>query len=341
MIEKEKHVIISPILKIIGDIDKIGHCKLGHLAKAFKYPILHFDEESGLTVKVTEMRSLNTWLIHNLRMPRFYHHNVHLLENGIAMTRDLPVCGKAILCVTDLDHSSPRLMWNPEFRRWSNMRFTKVGSLGTHLEGVILLKLLEQGRALIHAGMVCRNNEAIIIHGLPNRGKTWTVLLLMHEGYNFMSEDVAIISNDGKAYALPFTTSIKDLGEYKQYKQHKLRRTGKRIFFELADRVVVADVCKPKTLVLLERGSNNRLSEVAPEEAARIILATNRLEFNFPNHLLTLYCMAKGSSIYEYLEREKDIIKDFISHVRVFKIEFSEHSARDKAIRRLLIDDKE
>ncbi len=329
----EKHSVISPVVKVTGDIEKVGYVKLGDLQKAAKYDVIRYYETTGITVTVKEESDLNTHLTYLVKEKRWYHRNIHLLENGIAMTRDLPFGMRAILCITDLDTLHPKLTWNRLFRWWSNMRFTKVGLLGSHLESIVALKLIEQNKTLIHAGIVCGKDGGIIVAGLPNRGKTWTILSLIREGYQFLAEDIGIVSSDGTAYAVPFTTSVKDWGEQEKKASSKQKRT----LFDLVGGIVVASSCNAQTLIVLERGNNNRLSEVGREEAVRVILSLNRLEFDFlRNKLLAAYCMVNGLLIDDYVERERAIVEEFVSRVEVFKIEFLCHAARDQILRSLL-----
>lgn len=327
--------VISPILKVSGDIEKIGHCKLGNLSKAHQYSLLRYNEKIGICVHVHEVVDIYSFFTDKLKVWQFYHRNIHILEHGVVMTRNLPFGRQAVLCMMELNSPSPNIVWNPWFRWWSSLKGTRVGPLGVHLESVAALKLIECGKTLIHAGIVCGNEGGVVVAGLPNQGKTWTVLSLVSNGYQFLSEDVGIISREGMAYALPFTTSIKDWPSNRWKKN--LPSTKKAVLIDVVENLNIAESCKVRRLIFLERSASNRYSRVSSEEAARLILSLNRLEFEFPRHtLLFAYCMANGMLIDDYLQHERAIVQDFVSHVEAFKVEFENYDTRDLLIKELV-----
>ncbi|PJE80505.1 hypothetical protein CI610_00473 [invertebrate metagenome] len=77
------------------------------------------------------------------------------------------------------------------------------------LWSVIALCLLKKESSFIHAGVLARNNNAIVLSGTGGCGKTSTVLhLLSHENFEYLSEDFGIVQSDGLAYQCNKSVSL-------------------------------------------------------------------------------------------------------------------------------------
>jgi len=77
------------------------------------------------------------------------------------------------------------------------------------LWSIIAIALLKKNSAFIHAGVLARNNDAIILSGTGGCGKTSTVLdLLENHNFEYLSEDFGIVSSTGNASHCNKTISL-------------------------------------------------------------------------------------------------------------------------------------
>lgn len=66
---------------------------------------------------------------------------------------------------------------------------------------ILELKLLQKGHTMIHAACVEKSGKGVVLIGLPNTGKTFTTIKLVRDyGFNFMSDDMAILGPDTMVY---------------------------------------------------------------------------------------------------------------------------------------------
>lgn len=79
------------------------------------------------------------------------------------------------------------------------------------IRAILLVKLLQKGHTLIHSGGVgYPKDRAILITGLPDTGKTSTVLSLSDgEKVKFMGDDLMIVGENGLAYSFPIGMGVR------------------------------------------------------------------------------------------------------------------------------------
>jgi len=74
---------------------------------------------------------------------------------------------------------------------------------------ILELKLLQKGHTMIHAACVEKSGKGVVLIGLPNTGKTFTTIKLVRDyGFNFMSDDMAILGPDTMVYCFPTPMTI-------------------------------------------------------------------------------------------------------------------------------------
>ncbi|GAF76893.1 unnamed protein product, partial [marine sediment metagenome] len=76
------------------------------------------------------------------------------------------------------------------------------------IEPLMQLFFLRRGFSFIHASTVSKENGYCFC-AFPRTGKTNTVLALMQEGYDFMSDDLSIINKEGMVFPYPCPISVK------------------------------------------------------------------------------------------------------------------------------------
>jgi hypothetical protein len=60
-----------------------------------------------------------------------------------------------------------------------------------------------------HAACLVRDGRGLLISGHPGAGKTTLALHLMESGFDYGSDDITLISPDGRAEGIPFAPAIK------------------------------------------------------------------------------------------------------------------------------------
>jgi len=320
--KKTSGVTVSPVISIVGNFDKVGDFVLGNLTVAAATKGVPFLDEVGVTVEVREVNSPPDYA------PDIRRYNVFKSVNGIVFFRDVPFLGRAFVAYKNLNSNIPVLEWNPLFRWWSNLPVTKVGYIGHHLESIIAFKLLERGMVLMHGSAVSIKDSAILFTGLPNQGKTYTAMELIREGYEFLSEDICILSRSGKVFSVPFTTSLKG-GAHKSPKKTLLD-----IFTDLR----ISPVSKLSKAVVLEKAQESSISRLSLTEAVRKILLINHLEFHYHRNVLlrTYLALHSLSPIHHFMALEEEIIRDAISENQIYLVRFSDHSFRTQLVRQVV-----
>jgi len=319
---KSFDITVSPVIRIIGDFDKIGDFVLGDLRVAAKYKSVTFLDEFGVTVEVHEVN----------RPPEvdanFRRYNTFKTVNGIVFFRNIPFLGKGFLAYKKLNSSLPVLEWNALFRWWSNLPMTKVGSIGRHLESIISLKLLEKDMVLLHGSVVSKNGSAILFTGLPNQGKTYTAIELIKKGYEFLSEDICVLSRLGDAFAVPFTTSLKSADS----------RHQKLTLFEMFRDLKCSPMSKLSMIIILEKSSENLVLHLSIDEAAQKLLSINHLEFYYHINpfLRTYLALHQLPPIHNFMVLEEKIIRDVIMKIPVYLVRFSTHSSRSQIVNQIV-----
>lgn len=203
------------------------------------------------------------------------------------------------------------------------------------------VKLIEEGHALLHASCVSNDVNNLLLPAYPNVGKTLSCLQLLESGYKYLSDDTVRINNGGIAYLTSFPSAV---GYYDFLRFIKPSNIGKLKFakFSLRSRLMqtnklVERMLKPPLIELgkiygtKERTKVNKVCiiEIAPrrvEKISRKLMLEKITKINqyclprvSDNPVIQAYSYFNDSfSPYDIEQKEKENIKDFLSHCDEF-----------------------
>lgn len=169
---------------------------------------------------------------------------------------------------------------------------------GRHLLDIATIRLLQTGFFPIHCAAVSKNGRCLLMFAPPDTGKTFTALTLYDQGFDILTEDMAV--TDGCiAWACPFTGTFYHLMSNTQDPSWRTRLTsmyGKAVnIFPLFARMVRPPVAslwsytngkiEPSSkivgLVFLQRSGTSAIEVLTPAQALRHLKLSNRMEFTY------------------------------------------------------------
>ena len=157
--------------------------------------------------------------------------------------------------------------------------------LPTVMKGQLLSEILGKGgyELALHAGALVHNDRILVLSGMPGAGKTTLTLSLVHAGFGFAGDDVALLDSTGRCTGLPFAPAVKagawpllatncpDLASAPVYR----RPDRRRVRYPVPRAVASSDPRAIGWVVLLRReaGATARLDAVEPAGALRGLLS--------------------------------------------------------------------
>jgi hypothetical protein len=83
--------------------------------------------------------------------------------------------------------------------------------LPTALKGQLLIEVLKQSayEIALHAASLVQDHRMLLVCGSPGAGKTTLTLALVHAGFGFAGDDLALLDSDGRAIGVPFAPAVK------------------------------------------------------------------------------------------------------------------------------------
>lgn len=167
---------------------------------------------------------------------------------------------------TRIDTSAP-------FLRFPPVRY-KVGQLLSRLMLLVLTtKLLARGLGTCHATALSTDGRAHLLFGFSGTGKSTLASLLLDRGFEFLSDDYAIVDPDGTVYCYP------DWHRPRILRPSQLSRYLYQPKPYVRSDVRIRSRARVDTVYILERGPD-RIEDLDPDEAIRRIILLNMEEFS-------------------------------------------------------------
>jgi len=168
--------------------------------------------------------------------------------------------------VTRIETSTP-------FARFQPVRF-KVTQLLSRLALLVLAtKLIPKQRAMCHATCVARDGRAQLLFGYSGTGKSTLAGILLDRGFEFLSDDFAIVGGDGTAYCYP------DWHRPRPLRPSSLSRYVYRPKPYVREDLRIRTQARVDRVYILERGPD-RIVDLDPDEAIRRIMLLNMEEIS-------------------------------------------------------------
>jgi len=192
----------------------------------------------------------------------------------------------------------------------------------TFARNIILKEILQLNSEFIilHAGVVSRDNRAVILSGPPGIGKTTLVTKLLEAGYSFLSDDYCPIHKKTGAVH-PFPRSLWKMPDETEKRSSlsadmppcDLRKKKISINPERLDFPIAMGPCRPACLICLESPSGNhstRHFEIGFKKGGEtafiddldiLIQGTEKLNTcNEDTPLITIQCLLKETDFSEW-----------------------------------------
>jgi hypothetical protein len=217
---------------------------------------------------------------------------------------------------------SPILKVNRLYGRVGRVSVETVFSPGRHLRDLSNIALLDNGYCLMHAAGIWHQGRAALFIGLSNTGKTTLVTdLVRNHGAMFYGDDL-VVTDGANLYACPETGTNVNMRDspsffYSGYQFIKrsipfaenMMPSPSLSFSRFMGQQRQAKSDAVSDIYILQRSSKNKVSALAPEEAARLMYASNQVEFthNTNQALWAGEYLGGGIPMSDCQEKEKEI----------------------------------
>jgi len=167
---------------------------------------------------------------------------------------------------TRIETSAPFLGFQP-------VRFKVVQLLSRLALLVLTTKLLAKGYGMCHATSVAADDRAHLLFGYSGTGKSSLAGILLDRGYEFLSDDYAIVDAGGIVYCYP------DWHRPREVRPSQLSRYVYQPKRYVRPDLKIRAQARVDTVYILERGPD-RIEHLDPDEAIRRILLLNMEELS-------------------------------------------------------------
>jgi len=220
--------------------------------------------------------------------------------------------------------------------------FKKFGKIEVLFNTILLLKFIQKGYALVHSGCVNTFGNCYLISAMRDTGKTSTTLSLFDgKKIKFMSDDLTILREDGKAYSFPREVGISPFtltGNVISYTGGRMKKLIARsqplIFilenffnFELSERkeippeLIEDEGTIEKVFILAGSGGKEGIRKIDNSVAARkILMTTAELLDPFRVYSLNYYSYVFDFDTLKLFNKEKEIIEKAIADAECFEV---------------------
>jgi len=226
------------------------------------------------------------------------------------------------------------------------------------IKAILLLKLIQEGYALLHGGCLNYKGQSILLIAPRDIGKTSTILSLFDgKDFKFMSDDLTIVSKNGKAYSYPervniypYTLTGNLISPY-GYKNPIKRKLSKShflilLFWRLFNKEFSEEREIPQKFisdngriekVFFLSGGGDEIKKINGEEAAKKIISST-LDLINPTkaHLLNFYYYLFSFDVYGLLAKEEEIIEQAIKDAECFEVRTNKVRRYPEMIKKVL-----
>jgi hypothetical protein len=238
--------------------------------------------------------------------------------------------------------------------------FKRFGDMINLFNTVLLFKLIQSGHTFVHSGCVDVEGSCSLIAGMRDTGKTSTVLSLVDGNrWEFMSDDLTIIGEDGSAYNYPTEVGISPYtltGETVSYTGGRLKRwiasrqwlslaVQDVIGYELSERKrvpesAIVDRSNIENVFILGGSGDEGATDIDTERATRrLLMTTTELIDPFRIYSLNYYSFYKDFDVPELFEREQEIIESAIAGTEVHELRANDIEHYADYVREVIGDD--
>jgi hypothetical protein len=224
------------------------------------------------------------------------------------------------------------------------------------LEPFLYYRLPFKGSTLVHGSVVSSNGSGLMFAGGGHIGKTALSLEMVRRGYSYLGDDLAIVSEEGRAFPYPEPIRIQEqhlslfpdlesnltsnMGALEKFLFRRLVRASHGEVLELMPRLPISEVvpgariggtCRLDNTILIRKGviHDPIFEEIDVESTAGALAAELFWEFEAGHwrHNQYIYCpsCAKGT---DFLAEEGEhrvlvtkVITDSLRNSRVFRLQ--------------------
>lgn len=212
------------------------------------------------------------------------------------------------------------------------------------IENIMGWKLLIRNHALVHSSCISEDGKGYLICGWQGAGKTMVALKFAKErGFNFLSDDLTIVSGSGQAYCFPKDIELRSAHNkvFKLSKKMKLKLLLRELMnkspvhipypkrpeaqiSEMVEDSTIEEQCKIHKVIMLQQAQQERIAELNLDEAVRRLILLEEWALTFWVERLFIpyaYCDPKFD-LQNLWKREREILKRALKGVPCYEVRF-------------------
>jgi hypothetical protein len=214
---------------------------------------------------------------------------------------------------------------NKPYYKLAKYKFENVWPPGRHFTSLVIGALLKNNLLPIHSAAISdkKSKEAYLLLGASNTGKSYTTFSALEKGYDYHSEDLAIL-DEHYVYKIPLISAMSDKLPNKnvalRYNLLAAKLIGLNVFLPVLDNnevfrkffkgVDLNSKARISKIFILEKNIGG-VRKISPAEASRKILILNKLEMNYyvDQMLLSYSYFNKDFSVDGLEDAERKLVK--------------------------------
>jgi hypothetical protein len=337
----KEYVIVPELVKIKSNVKYVQYFSLGdYLDNAFFLP----------TKCLTNFEFIvDDNIVKNQKFDQKFHF-FYGEKNGNAIYFERPLLiGQSAKMLVEFFDEKTRITVNNSYIKFVRLKIDNLYPAGVHLNDIVIIGLLKHGFTPLHCSCITKNNVGILISAPPDTGKSLTSFLATERGYNFISEDIAIINKE-TAYPT-ITSTFLHFAPKKSY-SHKLHEFISKLVPILAyihkpqlnlldsfPNLHVQNNTPIKKICFLEKGEES-IQNISKNDAMRKLLIINRNEFSYyKNPLIFAYSyLNENLDVNELMKKEEEILRAIVNTNECFVLKSNEPKNYIKMIDTIMKD---